>query len=845
MSGPLRALVTSVVVLTGCGSATEVCAPDLEDVGGECLPQCPAGTLRDGETATCALAEAAEPNDFAESAQGVDLPAIGTQVVVNGCVTPYRDLDEDDVPDADYDVLLLGAVEPSLVRIQIESATFAPGFLMLADDEQLRDAKWGRFSAVPDFLRHTDHTVYLPVAGAYALGITHARSVEDGIVNAAPFPGIGHGDAASCYRAIIERVALPEPTALPARETSEIQLAPRFLRVDPGEGGVVTVSADTSSREVEMGITLLLNGELFSVTGVRSVLGDPKFAPIDGVQPGDELVAVIETAARLTPSAVELRLAVDSPTVLPLPAAQSTLTLPNDGQTLLFFDVEEPGDLARFRLSQPAAIGIAMRVFRPRFEGFSSLCGGAGDPDCTRGDQTFQFQAPGRYYVGVEAIDDAPGTYEVLASVTAIRPTTVELGVPLAGATSANGTEYYRIDASKSKWLSVGAAPAGTRISLAVFDGAANGNLDNAVETITLTAATGAVGVGRVLRDPSYATKPQLLVRALNSPAPAVGTPYELRIANRTFTELGEVSDTKPVRKAAIAIGANATQFFQVKGAAAGYLLDLAADGLAAEGLTLTVLNTREVAQGTGTGAAGAAATLQRGVDATLLVEFSVTETLGVAGTYDLRIDGIAPVDYTISDDPIAFVSVCPADGGAGEVHALAPDSDGDDPADEGLSAAPLSLAPITGGFSYFGLPVTAVVVTSNGWFSFDTTTTTAIDNNHAIPDLRAPRQVVAPQWTDLRDIQVCTRVTATEAVVQWRGNEVGTGGGAGLAVEFQAVLHADGRIDFVYGPNNAMAGRGATIGIEAPTGLVAEQIAFDTANSAKPNTAYTLTPKP
>src|SRR5262245_57873533 len=107
--------------ISGCGEGTVL-------VDGECVP--------DDGTIEADLEEAPEPNDGFEEGDGIagmlDLPEVGADgVVVHGCVTPYRDLDENGNTDIDYDMWLVSTNGPALLEVTADGVGgLAAGFFL-------------------------------------------------------------------------------------------------------------------------------------------------------------------------------------------------------------------------------------------------------------------------------------------------------------------------------------------------------------------------------------------------------------------------------------------------------------------------------------------------------------------------------------------------------------------------------------------------------------------------------------------------------------------------------------------------------------------------------------------
>ncbi len=143
---------------------------------------------------------------------------------------------------------------------------------------------------------------------------------------------------------------------------------------------------------------------------------------------------------------------------------------------------------------------------------------------------------------------------------------------------------------------------------------------------------------------------------------------------------------------------------------------------------------------------------------------------------------------------------------------------------DDGLSAA----LPLGFSFPFYGVNQTTVKVCSNGWLSFNTTSTSY--SNQGIPNTTAPNSLVAPFWDDLD-----ARTTGTikyladganqRFIVQWTGVPLYN---TTSLQTFQAILHADGSIVYQY--QTVTAATNCTVGIENATGSDGLQVVFNAA---------------
>ena len=107
--------------------------------------------------------------------------------------------------------------------------------------------------------------------------------------------------------------------------------------------------------------------------------------------------------------------------------------------------------------------------------------------------------------------------------------------------------------------------------------------------------------------------------------------------------------------------------------------------------------------------------------------------------------------------------------------------------------------------FSYYGRPVTAVSVTTNGQINLGSSLAYWFTGMSSLPSASLPMGIIAPFWGDLAataasPVYYATRGTAPnrEFVVEWY--RVPFLGDPTSSLTFQVVLHEDGRIDYLYG---------------------------------------------
>jgi hypothetical protein len=181
---------------------------------------------------------------------------------------------------------------------------------------------------------------------------------------------------------------------------------------------------------------------------------------------------------------------------------------------------------------------------------------------------------------------------------------------------------------------------------------------------------------------------------------------------------------------------------------------------------------------------------------------------------------------YTITAGTTAYVDACV--GGTTQTI--------NGSTDEGVT----NVITVPPGFMFFGQPTTQLIASTNGWLSTNTSLTTGIYSNVAIPASSEPNGMIASYWNDLNVSAICTKTIGSKLVVQWTGTLFSST----TTIQFQTILDAtDSSMEFVYGPNQADSGASATVGVEDQAGQYGVQYEFNTAGTVTPNTSLKVTP--
>lgn len=166
--------------------------------------------------------------------------------------------------------------------------------------------------------------------------------------------------------------------------------------------------------------------------------------------------------------------------------------------------------------------------------------------------------------------------------------------------------------------------------------------------------------------------------------------------------------------------------------------------------------------------------------------------------------------------------------------------------------------------FPWFGVPQTALRVSTNGFITFDMTSTSNPDFPTASPSTTDINNVIAPYWGDLEGFWVDSEMywqrvgpnvdpfaSAPHWIIQWHNWSWWTSGLVGDLLFFQVKLFDDGTIEFHYdrmeSGNSSQRGSGlnATSGIENAAGTQALIINTQSLTPGiQPNTAFRFSPR-
>ncbi len=829
-----------------CEVDDSACAPGTVLIGGQCVPE--------DDTLTADIDEAAEPNDMAGAGQ-FTVPAVGSMTTIHGCITPRAGV-------RDEDVWIMQAAGPTAIEITADGVGgLAAGFIV-------QDAA---IPSLPTYFRAginlvgdtSRRQVFLPTAGTYLLVMDDSRAI---LVDEVA------GNADTCYYATIEGIALPAATAL---------TVPTEMGTDSGDIRVLSYTADA-------------NGDI-----LRTVLtsGSPSLSPAFVVMRGDTLVAstgpvaATQTTAAIAPQWTEggmnandvITIVVDhqynfSPNGAPYTFASldlSSQALPTDGSMVtvtgrrpgtggftdlnmlsyLYFDVTGNGTIVQWNLT--SSIALDMFVVRKNLltnttfqvHAIYDAPGGAGRT--TFNNEFTRYLAPGRYYLVVQnpATTAAIGeTYTITSTLTPVTPSALTYDTPAtAQALPASGVAFHTIDLNNPSWIEVAAT--GTswgagNVRVSAFDPAGEGWVGvNYVAAFTGDQpAAGTAPYGRI----THGDTRDFIVRVSSTMAPGAGATYDLEIRDRPHTAVSVMPGAPVTRTAEPLTGPSNSATSQtvtrylVTGPAFGGLSAVVTPAATADPILRRRGLNEESTQSFDVGLNGGAETLIGSFGNTPgnYIAFTVGDFNTGATTFDVTFTATAPA-YTVTSATFPYVDAC----AGGTVVAT-----GLDDTLSGTIALPAAFAT----FPLFGTATAGQIkISSNGWITFDTAVTSSLGGNTAYPNAAAPNALVSPYAEDLAGVTICTRANAAgdQFTVQWTGFIYNT---PAEVAQVQAVLHATGRIDFIYGSGHTLNGSeietggttGATVGVENQAGTAAVQILFNQ-NGIMPATSRTLTPNP
>ncbi len=812
--------------------ANVTCATGTIEMGGECVPDgsviCTGNTRYDMMTGTCvvdpmACAEGtvfvdgrcvdyedtlrgmatvhagAEPDDplfFDGTPVTFTPPAAGERVAIDGCITPANfDMSEDGTVDADLDFFDFTVSGPGLYRFRAQGIHgLSAAFAILSPDPVL--AGWLRVGLNLTGA-NSERQVYLPRAGQYYIVVMDSRTIDlaniaDGLAVALNRPV---GDTNTCYLLDMEALPTPAPTAL----TEDVRMGtlgePEFFSVTATGRTVVQAQLEAASAAAQPAL-VMLGGGTYSVGA-----GSPAAFTLSPIVPDGETVLIVrDYVFNFSPTPVPYTLTLARPREVP---ATGVASIPHVDMTYSFMWFEgTAGDVVHVNLAA-APNAIAFEIINPAFTAFVSQLCTLGAP-CANRDAYVQLTETGRYVVRVYNPTGMDGnTYDVTFTRRAQTPAALMSGMA-APVTLTDEWTFVSFDATSRPWIranldslmGTGFTSAQVRLfnrtlpgALALGGaGAANvPTLDVAITGTTFSRIYGTTGV-------------DMLVAIRDNASWEEDESLNVTMGPETFANVMGLPGM-PVARMADAVPAGGPFYYYVVADPGSDVTLAVTPAAGVDALIENLTRTVTVARTANLAGAGAAETMRITVPAAGWVAFAVRAG-AMGGNVDATIT-TTPPPYTTSAGTRTYADVC-ARPGAAEL------ANGDD-----VASPPRTLSMLTT-FNFFDTPVTQIIADTNGWLTFGAWAG-GVDWAGTIPAATSPNFVVTPMWRDTIG-SVCIFETPGEAIVQWNGVPFsGTG-----TVAMQAILYADGRIEFVYSPDQTVFPIMGQVGLENATGDVA-----------------------
>ncbi|MDQ3031056.1 MAG: hypothetical protein M3Y87_01460 [Myxococcota bacterium] len=795
------------------------CATGTVAMGGECVPDgsviCVGNTVFDMDTGTCVLDEGAcaegtvllmgrcvayddsliadihaggEPDDpifFDGTVTVFTPPAIGETVTIDGCITPANfDGDDEGTIDFDLDFFNFSVSRPGLYNMRVDGLNGASAaFAVLSPDPEL--AGWMRIGI--DLTNDgADRQIWLPREGQYYIAIFDSRSIALDTLQTQFAFARAVGSADTCYFMSFEALPAPTPVALTGETRTGRIGDPQFFTTP--RTGVVQANLEAE------GFTLLPAVVLTDGTEYQNGAGSPlafSFSPV--VTEGETLTVVVDNVFDYSLRPVEYTLRVFDLPVLPEDGVVELPYVSPDDLSFLYFEAAA-GDVLQLSWAG-GGLPIGMGIFAPDLTLITQPPAGAASYT--------QLRQGGRYIIGVLNVEDGftGETFPISYTSRIITPAALTTGT--AGTVMLDGPfGFARIDASAVEWpIFTLANLMGTGFANAevfVFDGDERGLLQLprtgafAADVMQLENETTSTGFERI-----WGTSPGGVLIAVRD----VGTAdrdetLELTLAEQMFADLTLAADT-PVMRADVAVPAGGAAYYLAR-AAAGSPITITATGNGGANPVIAVLDREAVSVRTvdATGADAVETTTERATSSGW-VAFAVSAG-AAGGVVDVELVA-GPPPYDVTTGTRTFTDICAT--GTTLVN-------GDD-----LLSAVRDFTTFTT-FQYFGAGASRMRVSTNGWLTFDASYTGTSNAFGTLADGFAPDAVVAPHWADLV-ARVCISETAAETIVQWTGIVWNTT----ISVQMQTILHADGRIEIVYGPTHDAVLLEGQVGLESRTG--------------------------
>lgn len=735
-----------------------------------------------------ATADIAEDGDWPAAGGEEDLPELaipddGSAVSVYGCVELTT---EDGVVQGDRDSFSITVTEPTLLDVQVDGlrGLSAAATVVTAEEEGIVSTWSQRF--ILDLANDgVTGQVFLPGAGTYNITFGDARDLRftDGVA------GLPAGtDPVQCYFAQVAEADIPMPTAITAGTPVEAAL---------GNPAFYSYTA-TENTALGLGFTELnaegVPGNVDNVFGQALRLVDNDFrgavgSGVIGVDMGQEVLFVVDATLDLRPDATDFRLTVNE---------QNHQDLVDGENTVSHTDAEDERDptawsYLRFSATAGDVINIDLSTADDdSFVGAILNADGEGVLLQTRTgtfDELNEFVVvpeTGDYFLALYNTDGEDGMdYTFTGGLRSITPATPVAGTALPIDLDADEDffGFVNVALGANSWtgwdLDTYAGDLDgedARLEFFIVNSDTFGVLGRNISTAR-TERIGADddGIEQIAQEAA-----SFLVRVANDDdAGAIGGSVELTENPVPFQEVALVRGTPVMRAGDTAAAAEGrTRYIATFDEETIMPLDEVrlslTTGTATLDGTLDFVNVRGASTlGANDAGAGEAETLSA-LAANGFMPFVITDASGTGGTYDLSV-AFQAGPYSVAAAPSTYTSICTAD------NVLFDE-------DDGVSD---SVALDMFGFNFFGVPVTEMVVASNGWITFDGTYT-------GNSNFSSQNNAIVVEDADVVPDEICVAHTPTSVTIEFEGATYGFFE-PGEPVHMQIVLHADGRIDMNY----------------------------------------------
>lgn len=765
-----------------CGTGTT-----LDESTGECLPDdsvCGEGTTWTAgrceldEGSASAVTESAEPNDNASVA--IAIPASG-ETTLGGCITPREGT-------ADRDMFSVTATGATLLRIQMQGVHgLSPAVTIQGEDARLAADSWQR-TAVDFTSDQINRNVFLPVAGTYTLTIADSRTWRN---------GDAVGSATTCYRGSVQWVTPGSPEALADGESLVPLTSPSFHSTTQAAGEFVSIEIDSLSTAARASVVVLEDGEY-----VATISSQPSGAGSRLLEEGEterNLVLVVEPEYDFSLEGAEAEVRVDRATVADVPESGTVeLTQPDDADPSRLTDYSafrlhaEPGEILHVVVDASASIFASLQSADGEMVDSSCLV-----DSCVGFDKWLSVDESTDYLLLFLNRDAAGGdTYTATVRASRITPSTIGATGTRTASLASDNRAWFLVDVTDMDWetfaieASVGIAAA----NIGLYDPAARGVYDRDVVALYQ-------GTDRIELLPALEGLERVLV-SVEDPDWTGTETFTLRTQPKDVFDLGTVLTTSgipaTVSRSASPPGASAFMLSAVAGARLDFILSTMID---TDFDLYTVLADGSPDQRAPSGFGGSLS-LSVTVGDSGVLAFVVVNNEAEAADFTLSMSVTEP-PYTVDVVSEPWVDAC----SSGTV-VLGRGFGADNALSDVVDITAFNLQSV----SYDG-----VVVSSNGWFTFEEFYGSFGDSMPyppTLPSFESPNAVVAPYWADLSDVVVCATHDEEMTTVQWTG-QLASVFGDGEAVQFQVQLRED-TLTFVYGPDHAATEAPSALGIES-----------------------------